>query len=480
MNFEMPDFALALPEIFVLGMGCLILIVDLFLSDRSRVVTYLLSQATLIGAFVLTLGSFMSGTTAVTFGGTYVVDPMGSLLKLFIYGSAFTVFLYARDYLQQRNMFKGEFYLLGLFGVLGMMVMVSAHNFLTIYLGLELLSLSMYALVALQRDSVAASEAAMKYFVLGAMASAMLLYGMSILYGATGSLDHAEVSQAISSGKAGGIAVALGLVFIIVGVAFKLGAVPFHMWVPDVYQGAPTAVTLYVSTAPKLAAFAMMMRLLVDSMGGLQAQWSDILVVLSVLSIAIGNVVAIAQTNIKRMLAYSGISHIGFLLMGMLSGSPEGYASAMFYAVVYAIMSLGGFGMVILMSRAGFEAENLDDYKGLNERSPWFAGIMMILMFSMAGVPPFLGFWAKLAVIQSVIGADMMWLAAVAVIFSVIGAFYYLRIIKLMYFDKAEDSAALESSTDLRVMLSANGLAVLGLGLYPGALMALCAAAIVG
>ena len=480
MNFEMPDFALALPEIFVLAMGCLILVVDLFLSERNRVVTYLLSQATLVGAFVLTLNSFLSGTTAVTFSGTYVVDPMASLLKLFIYGSAFTVFLYAREYLQQRNMFKGEFYLLGLFGVLGMMVMVSAHNFLTIYLGLELLSLSMYALVALQRDSIAASEAAMKYFVLGAMASAMLLYGMSILYGVTGSLDHAEISQAISDGKAGGIAVAFGLVFIIVGVAFKLGAVPFHMWVPDVYQGAPTAVTLYVSTAPKLAAFAMMMRLLVDSMGGLQAQWNDILVVLSVLSIAIGNVVAIAQSNIKRMLAYSGISHIGFLLMGVLSGSPEGYASGMFYAMVYVIMSLGGFGMVILMSRAGFEAENLDDYKGLNERSPWFAGIMMILMFSMAGVPPFLGFWAKLAVIQSVIGADMMWLAAVAVIFSVIGAFYYLRIVKLMYFDKAEDTAALESSADIRFMLSANGLAVLGLGLYPGALMALCLAAIAG
>lgn len=480
MNFEMPDFALALPEIFVLGMACLILVVDLFMSERSRVVTYLLSQVTLVGAFVLTMGAFMSGTTAVSFSGTYVSDPMASVLKLFIYGAAFTVFLYARDYLQQRNMFKGEFYLLGLFGVLGMMVMVSAHNFLTIYLGLELLSLSMYALVAMQRDSVAASEAAMKYFVLGAMASAMLLYGMSIFYGTTGSLDLAEVSKAINSGKTGGMVMAFGLVFIIVGVAFKLGAVPFHMWVPDVYQGAPTAVTLYVSTAPKLAAFAMLMRLLVDGLGGLQAQWHDILVLLSVLSIAIGNVVAIAQSNIKRMLAYSGISHIGFLLLGVLSGSTDGYASAMFYAVVYVIMSLGGFGMVILMSRAGFEAENLNDFKGLNERSPWFAGIMLILMFSMAGVPPFLGFWAKLAVIQAIIGADMVWLAAVAVIFSVIGAFYYLRVVKMMYFDKPEETTALETTTDLRVMLSANGLAVLGLGVYPGALMALCTAAIAG
>ncbi len=479
MNFDMPDFSLAMPEIFVLGMACVVLIVDLFMSERSRVVTYLLSQATLVGAFILTI-AMMGGESAQTFSGTFIADPMAALLKLFIYGAAFVVFLYARGYLIERNMFRGEFYLLGLFGVLGMMVMVSAHNFLTIYLGLELLSLSMYAMVALQRDSLVASEAAMKYFILGAMASAMLLYGMSIIYGVTGSLDLGEISDAVAAGKADSLVLVFGLVFLMVGIAFKLGAVPFHMWVPDVYHGAPTAVTLYISTAPKLAAFAMLMRLLVDGLGGLESQWHDILVLLSVLSIVIGNVVAIAQSNIKRMLAYSGISHIGFLLLGVLSGTQDGYASAMFYALVYVIMSLGGFGMVILMSRAGFESDNLDDFKGLNQRSPWFAGIMMIIMFSMAGVPPFLGFWAKLAVIQAIIGQGFIWLAAVAVIFSVIGAFYYLRVIKLMYFDKPETEAGIEAGTDLRVVLSANGLAVLALGLYPGALMALCTAAISG
>ncbi len=476
MNFEMPNFLPAAPEIFLLTMTCVILVVDLFLTERSRAATYVLSQATLVGAFILSL-SLYSDATVVSFSGTFVLDPMATVLKLAIYGAGFVIFLYARPYLRARNMFTGEFFVLGLFGVLGMMVMVSAHSFLTIYLGLELLSLALYAMVALQRESQAATEAAMKYFILGAMASAMLLYGMSMIYGITGSLDLAEVQAAIASGVPNSLVLVFGLVFILVGVAFKLGAVPFHMWLPDVYHGAPTAVTLYLSSAPKLAAFAMLMRLLVDALPGLQSQWHDILVLLSVLSIGVGNLVAIAQTNIKRMLAYSGISHVGFLLLGVLSGSQEGYAAGMFYALVYVIMSLGGFGMVILMSRAGFEADRLEDYKGLNERSPWFAGIMLILMFSMAGVPPFLGFWAKLAVIQAVVGADLVWLAAVAVIFSVIGAFYYLRVIKLMYFDKPEQTEGLEASFDLRVVLSANGLAVLGLGIYPGALMALCVSA---
>ncbi len=472
MNFEMPNFVPAMPEIFVLGMACLILILDLFLSERSRVVTYLLTQATLVGAFILSLSLF-SEVRELTFSDSFVLDPMASILKLAVYAAAFMVFLYSRNYLRERGMFRGEFFVLGLFGVLGMMVMISAHSLLTIYMGLELLSLSLYAMVAMQRDSKVAAEAAMKYFVLGAMASAMLLYGMSMIYGVTGSLELSEVSSAVE-GKGGQLILIFGLVFLMVGVAFKLGAVPFHMWVPDVYHGAPTAVTLYISTAPKLAAFAMLMRLLVDGLGALQPQWHDILVLLSVLSLAIGNVVAIAQTNIKRMLAYSGISHIGFLLLGVLSGSQEGYAAGMFYAIVYVVMGLGGFGMVILMSRAGFEADQLDDYKGLNQRSPWFALMMMFLMFSMAGVPPFIGFWAKLSVLQAVVDANMVWLAAVAVVFSVIGAFYYLRVVKLMYFDKPLDESPFKPSFDVAAIFSANALAVIFIGLFPSSLMALC------
>jgi NADH-quinone oxidoreductase subunit N len=337
----------------------------------------------------------------------------------------------------------------------------------------------MYAMVAFNRDSATSSEAAMKYFVLGALASGMLLYGMSLLYGVTGTLDIGGVHKAIvglDEGK--GLVLGLGLVMVIVGMAFKLGAVPFHMWIPDVYHGAPTAVTLYIGAAPKIAAFAMVMRLLVEGLGELHHQWQDILVIMAVLSMAVGNVIAIAQANLKRMLAYSTISHVGFLLLGVLSGSQAGYSAAMFYAIAYALMSMGGFGVILLLSRAGFESDSLDDLKGLNERSPWFAFIMLILMFSMAGVPPTLGFYAKLSVLQAVVGADLTWLAVVAVVFSIIGAFYYLRIVKLMYFDKPENPQPIESSADLKVVLSANGLGILALGISPGALLALCAAAI--
>lgn len=479
MQFESPDFLLALPEIILMGMACVVLLVDLFLSQRARGVTYLLAQASLVLAFVFNLG-FIGEPRAVTFSNTFVVDPMAALLKAFILGATFVTFLYSRDYLRVRNLFRGEFFVLGLFGVVGMMVMVSAYSMLTVYLGLELLSLCLYAMVALQRDSREASEAAMKYFVLGAMASAMLLYGMSMLYGVSGTLELAELGGLVDRGAFDSTVLVFGLVFVIIGVAFKLGAVPFHMWLPDVYQGSPTAVTLYVGSAPKLAAFAMLMRLLVEGLNGLQAHWQDILILLSVLSLTVGNVVAIAQTNIKRMLAYSAISHIGFILLGVLSGNQDGYAAAMFYAVSYVVMSLGAFGMVILMSRAGFEADQLDDYKGLNERSPWFAFVMLVLMFSMAGVPPFLGFWAKLAVIRAAINVDLVWLSVVAVLLSVIGAFYYLRVIKLMYFDRPQDTAPIASGADLRLVLSANGVAVLALGLFPGGLMALCNAALGG
>lgn len=473
MYFDMPNFLPAMPEMFVLGMASLIMILDLYLSEKNRVVTYLLSQATLIIAFIISF-SLYSTTRELTFSDTFVLDPMAGVLKMSVYVAAFMVFLYCNSYLRDRGMYRGEFFVLALFGVLGMMVMISAHSLLTIYLGLELMSLTLYAMVAMQRDNRIASEAAMKYFVLGAMASAMLLYGMSMLYGVTGTLDLSDMSRAVVSGGNNQTLLAFGLVFLLVGVAFKLGAVPFHMWVPDVYHGAPTVVTQYLSTAPKLAAFAMLMRLMVDGLSGLQGQWQDILILLAALSIGIGNVVAIAQTNIKRMLAYSGISHAGFLLLGVIAGTAEGYAAGMFYAIVYVLMGLAGFGMVILMSRAGFEADSLDDYKGLNQRNPWFALMMMFVMLSMAGVPPFIGFWAKLTVLQAVIEANLMWLAILAVVFSVIGAFFYLRVIKLMYFDAPQDESSFRPLPNVAAVLSANAVAILWLGAFPGPLMAVC------
>lgn len=476
-GFVMPDLTPALPEIFVLTMACVILVWDLFLTDRNRVVTYLLSLATLVGAAVLTLWLHAPEPT-LTFSGTFVSDGMADVLKFFVYLTTAAVFIYSRQYLIERQLFKGEFYVLGLFGVLGMMVLISAHNLLTVYLGLELLSLCLYAMVALQRDNGVASEAAMKYFILGALASGLLLYGMSILYGVTGSLDLGQIAAYLSQGASENVVLMFAVVFIVVGVAFKLGAVPFHMWIPDVYHGAPTPVTLYIGSAPKIAAFAMLMRLLVDGLEDLHVHWQGMLIVLAVLSMAAGNIIAIAQGNLKRMLAYSTIAHVGFLLLGVLTGAATGYAASMFYVIVYALMSVGGFGMILLLSRAGFEADKLEDFKGLNERSPWFAAMMAILMFSMAGVPPFLGFWAKFAVLESVIRSGMVWLAVVAVIFAIIGAYYYLRVVKLMYFDKADDKTPLTSTSDMKWIMSINGLAVLVLGIYPGALLTLCAGAI--
>jgi len=475
MNIALSEFAPLSTEIFVLTMACIILIVDVFLSEQHRIVSYVLSLATLLVAALIS-GSMLDNETAVVLNGTFVSDPMAALLKTSIFLITFGVFMYSRAYLVARGIFSGEYYVLGLFAVLGMMVLVSAHNLLTIYLGLELLSLSLYALVAFNRDSADASEAAMKYFVLGALASGMLLYGISMLYGSTGSLDIAEITTALSASDEMGIIQIFALCFIVVGLAFKFGAVPFHMWVPDVYHGAPTPVTLFIGSAPKIAAFAMAMRLLEQTLGGLSADWQDMLTILAVLSLAIGNVIAIAQSNIKRMLAYSTISHVGFLLLGLIAGTAEGYSAAMFYAITYALMAIGGFGMIILLSRAGFEADRLDDFKGLNERSPWFALMMLILMFSMAGVPPTVGFYAKLSVLQAVIHVDMVWLAVTAVFFSIIGAFYYIRVIKLMYFDEPETVEPLRPSTDLQIVMSLNGLAVLGLGVFPGALLTLCAA----
>jgi NADH-quinone oxidoreductase subunit N len=364
---------------------------------------------------------------------------------------------------------------LAVFATLGMMIMVSAYHFLTLYLGLELMSLCMYAMVAMHRDSKIATEAAMKYFILGAIASGMLLYGMSIIYGVTGSLSLTDIAQAIQLGGLDNTVLSFGLVFLIIGLGFKLGAVPFHMWLPDVYHGAPTAVTLFIATAPKIAAFAMAIRILVDGLGDVHEYWQGMLIMLSVLSMIIGNVVAIAQTNIKRMLAYSTISHMGFILLGVLAGTQEGYAASMFYALVYSLMSLGGFGMIILMSRKGFEAENIEDYKGLGQRNPWYALMMLILMFSMAGIPPLVGFYAKLTVIKAAIDINLISVAIIAVLMSVIGAYYYLRIIKVMYFDDPPvEQHIIEAPADMRVMISVNALAVLALGIFPGSLLTIC------
>ena len=477
MNFESPSFAPALPEIFVLTMACIVLLVDVFQKSEDRFVTYLMSQATLVGAAILTI-SLHTSTPELTFNGSYIKDSMSDVLKIFLYLLTAITFTYSRDYLRERDLLKGEYFVLGLFGLVGMMIMVSAHSSLVLYLGLELLSLCLYAMVAFNRDAADSSEAAMKYFILGALSSGMLLYGLSLLYGVTGTLNLKETGDYIAMAPANDMLLKLALVFVVVGLAFKLGAVPFHMWIPDVYHGAPTSVTLFIGTAPKIAAFGMIMRLLVEGLGGLQVEWQDMLIVLAMLSIALGNVVAIAQANIKRMLAYSTISHVGFLLLGILAGTENGYSSAMFYVLVYALMGAGSFGMVIMLSRAGFEADKLEDFKGLNDRSPWLAFIMLLLMVSMAGIPPTVGFYAKLSVLQAIIDSGFVWLAVFAVVLSVVGAYYYLRIIKLMYFDKAEDHHPITASFDMRVALGANGIAILALGIYPSALMALCANAL--
>ena len=470
------DLVLAAPEMFVLAATCVVLLVDLFLTERTRWVTFTLSLLTLAGASWITTATGFSERT-VGWHGTYVADPLSSLLKIVAYGAVAVAFLYGFSYLQARKILKGEYFVLGLFALLGIMVLVSANSLVTLYLGVELLALSLYALVAFNRDSGIAAEAAIKYFVLGSIASGALLYGMSIVYGVTGSLELGVISNAALQMPAGQIGLLFGLAFIVVGVAFKFGAVPFHTWVPDVYHGAPTPVTLFLAAAPKLGSFALAFRLLAEGLGAVHATgWQDMITMVAVLSIIVGNVVAIAQTNIKRMLAYSTISHVGFILLGILAGTSQGYEAALYYTITYVIMSVGGFGMIILLSRNGFEADSLEDFKGLNARSPWFAAVMLMLMFSMAGVPPFVGFWAKLAVIQAVLHIGSLWLAILAVALSVIGAYYYLRVVKLMYFDEPTDKAALQGGGGaMRFVLSLNGLAVLVLGLFPGLLLALCA-----
>jgi NADH-quinone oxidoreductase subunit N len=485
-----PNLIPLYPEIFLMIAASSILLIDMFLPSSKRWMTYLMSLAALCGCFMLTLIDFNAGATVYTFSNMFISDPMSHFLKLCSYVAVFLTLVYSRLYATNRSMLGGnlggEFYVLALFALLGQMVMISGNNFLVIYLGLELMSLSLYALVALRRDDAKATEAAMKYFILGAMASGFLLYGISMLYGATGSLDLTTVAQMAASGAANQTIMVFGIVFIVAGLAFKLGAVPFHMWVPDVYQGSPTAVTLLLGGAPKIAAFAIIIRLLVEGLMPMAYDWQQMLMVLAVLSLVVGNLAAIAQTNLKRMLAYSTIAQMGFVLLGLMSGSvgvdasgaANAYSSSMFYVITYVLTTLGTFGVIMLLARSGFEAEELVDFKGLSQRSPWFAVVMSVLMFSLAGVPPMMGFAAKFSVLQAVLGTGQIWLTLIAVLFSLVGAFYYLRVVKMMWFDDAIDKSPLVAHGDARLVLSLNGIAVVALGLLPGPLLNACLVAI--
>ena len=465
----------AWPEIFLGLAACAILMLDLLLNESQRRWTGILSVATLLVTAILVLMQHPLSVKVVALGGLFELDRMAQVLKVVTLLAVAAVFVYSTDYLQRRAILKGEYFVLGLFATLGGMVLISAASLITLYLGLELMSLCLYAMVAFDRDSGIAAESAIKYFVLGSMASGTLLYGMSIVYGVTGSLEIAEIASAVrNTGIGSNIGLMFGVAFLIVGIGFKFGAVPFHMWIPDVYEGSPTCVTVFIGTASKLAAFALAMRLLPEALGASQTDWSQMLVVLAVLSMAIGNIVAIAQTNLKRMLAYSTISHVGYVLLGILSGTAQGNQASMFYMISYIIVAAGAFGMILLLAKQGFEADKLSDFKGLNARSPWFAGMMAILMFSLAGLPPFIGFWAKLGVIQAVLGVHFTWLAVVAVLFSVVGAFFYLRIVKLMYFDEPADTAVIGGSMLMRTVLSANALLAFALGVIPGTLLQIC------
>ncbi|MEX8521073.1 MAG: NADH-quinone oxidoreductase subunit NuoN [Leptothrix sp. (in: b-proteobacteria)] len=478
------------PEIVLLVMACVVALVDLFVTDPKRTATYVLTLLTLAVVGVMHLASFNEGSTHYVMNRMVVVDPMGHLLAFFASLSVLVTLVYAQTYAASREMLKGELFTLSLFSLLGISIMVSGNNFLVLYLGLELMSLSLYALVALRRDNTTATEAAMKYFVLGALASGFLLYGMSMMYGATGSLDLGKVFEVIGKGDVNRQVLAFGLVFIVSGLAFKLGAVPFHMWVPDVYHGAPTAATLLIAGAPKIAAFGMAIRLLVEGMLGLAVDWQQMLIVLAVCSLVVGNFAAIAQSNLKRMLAYSTIAQMGFILLGLASGVVNGntlsaanaYSSAMFYMITYVLTTLGTFGLIMLLAREGFESEDIVDLAGLNQRSPLLAGVMAVFMFSLAGIPPTVGFYAKLSVLQALVSTNdpaYLWLSIIAVMLSLVGAFYYLRVVKVMYFDEPTETAPIETTSGARALLSLNGAAVLVFGLLPGGLMTMCAQAII-
>lgn len=468
---------IAAPEILVLIMACVVMVVDTFLDESRRGIIYMLSMLTLVFAAIITLrhDPLVEGQQVVTaFNDMFIRDGMSDTLKLFAYATLALVFVYSKHYLRTFGMFRADFYTLCLFSLLGVMLLISANSLIMVYLGLELTSLSGYALVAFNRGSSRGSESAMKYFILGSMASGLLLYGMSMVYGATGSLSLPVIAEAASASGGDDILLVVGLVFMVVGIAFKLGVVPFHMWIPDVYDGAPLAATTFISTVPKLAAFAMAYRLLVDGLGAMHGDWQQMLATLAVLSMIVGNLAAIMQTNIRRMLAYSTVSHMGFVILGLLPGTSYGYGAGMFYIIVYALMSAAAFGTLILLSGRGVDVTELDDLKGLNQHNGWYAAVMAAVMFSMAGVPIFVGFFAKLLVIKAVLDAGMLPLAIVAVVFSVIGAFYYLRVVKLMYFDEPASDFRVAPPVDFSAAISLNGILMLGLGLFSSSLIALC------
>ncbi len=482
MTFESLQIQAALPEILLFGLLAIVLLVDLFTRREGGGLVHGISIAglVLIGLWQLMLASDTS--TVYAMNGLVVADSMSAFLKGAAALAVAITLSYSRHYIRDRDIPNGEFHLLALFALLGQFVMISANNFLTVYLGIELLSLALYALVALRREHAVSTEAAMKYFVLGALASGFLLYGMSMVYGATGTLDLPLIADKLASGQADRLIMVFGTVFIVAGLAFKLGTVPFHMWVPDVYQGAPTAMTLLIGAAPKFAAFAIVVRLLVSGMFGVAADWQQMLMILAVLSLVVGNLIAIMQTNVKRLLAYSTIAHMGFMLLGFVSGvvgadtkgAVDAYAASLFYVVTYVITTLGSFGVLLIASSRGFECETLDDLKGLAQRHPWLAGIFLILVFSLAGIPPTVGFYAKLIVLEAVVQAGHVWLAILAVMASLVGAFYYLRLVKVMYFESSKVEVPMDCGRSVRSLLTVNGLAVIALGLMPGPLMAVC------
>ncbi len=468
-QFDTASLMLALPEIFLLSAIVVVLLLDLFLTKKFSQVTYYLTQLSLLITGILSF-NLIGHAETIILGNAFVLDNLASTFKVFIMAATVVAMVYSRHYLTQHQLFRGEYFVLIMLAVLGMMVMISGYSLLTLYLGLEILSLSLYTLIAIARHRAVAVEAALKYFVLGAIASGLLLYGMSMIYGISNSLNIAEIaafsnSTAMTSREV--LVINFGLVFLVVGIAFKLGAVPFHMWVPDVYQGAPTATTLFISTVPKIAAVAMLVRLLVDGLGSMQAYWSDLFMILAILSIAVGSIVALMQTNIKRLLAYSTISHIGYVLLGFVTGVITGYGAAVFYILSYVLMSLAAFGIIIALNKKGFEADLISDYKGLSATSPWFALMMLVILLSMAGVPPFIGFYAKLFVLQQVVSSGMVVLAVIAVVFAVISAYYYLKIIKSMYFEQSEKAASVSASMDMQMVVSINAVLILAVGLFP-------------
>ena len=468
-TFDTSTLWAALPEIFLLSAIVVVLLLDLFLTKPFKQVTYYLTQLSLLITAILAF-NLIGEPKIIIFSGSFILDNMASIFKVFMAGSTMVALVYTRHYLTEHKLFRGEYFVLVMLSMLGMMVMVSGYSLLTLYLGLEILSLSLYTLIAIARERAGAIEAALKYFVLGAIASGLLLYGMSMIYGISGSINITDIATFAANSTLASremLILNFGLVFLVIGIAFKLGAVPFHMWVPDVYQGAPTSVTMFLSTVPKIAAVAMLVRILVDGMGAMHDYWSDLFMVMALLSIALGSVVALMQTNIKRMLAYSTISHIGFILLGFVTGVVEGYGAAVFYVLVYILMSMAAFGMIILLNKQGFEADKISDFKGLSKHSPWFALMMLAIMLSMAGVPPFIGFYAKLFILQQVISAGFITIAVIAVVFAVISSYYYLQVVKSMYFEDSDNEITITAPMDMKLILSINAVLILVVGLFP-------------